>query len=235
MARYRQLVSTENSRGTKRGCWAMRVVAGALMVSAALAGCAGSGTSSATDDPVPATPSAASPSAAPVPSDTASPRTSASTDAGSGAKNIRPVDSRGPFPVIRVADGDTFTVRIGATQERVRVVGIDTPESVDPRRPVQCFGVEASNRAKQLLTGQQVWLERDKTQDERDRYGRLLAFVWINDDTDFGLKMISEGYALEYTYRLPYKYQFQYQAAQVNAKRQQLGLWSPTTCNGRVS
>lgn len=114
-------------------------------------------------------------------------------------------------------------------------MGIDTPESVDPRRPVQCFGVEASNRAKQLLTGQQVWLERDKTQDERDRYGRLLAFVWINDDTDFGLKMISEGYALEYTYRLPYKYQFQYQAAQVNAKRQQLGLWSPTTCNGRVS
>lgn len=139
---------------------------------------------------------------------------------------------RGPYSVIRVADGDTLTVRIGANLEKVRVVGIDTPESVDPRRPVQCFGREASDAAKSLLNGKSVWLERDTTQGERDKYQRLLAFVWLDATTDFGLKMIKDGYALEYTYKLPYRYQNEYRNAQRDAKAQGAGLWSTQTCAG---
>ena len=162
----------------------------------------------------------------------ASPSATASTHANnSPAQAVR----RGPFKVVRVADGDTLTVRIGAALEKVRVVGINTPESVDPRRPVQCFGREASDRAKSLLSGQSVWLERDITQGERDKYGRMLAFVWLDQDTDFGLKMIREGYAMEYTYKLAYRDQLIYRAAQQQAKSQRTGLWSPQTCAGDVN
>ncbi len=139
---------------------------------------------------------------------------------------------RGPYRVVRVADGDTLTVRIGAALERIRVVGINTPESIDPRQPVQCFGREASAQAKALLTGTSVWLERDETQGERDKYGRLLAFVWLDDVTDFGLKMIRDGFALEYTYKLPYRNQVEYQRAQASAKALGAGLWSQQTCAG---
>lgn len=141
-------------------------------------------------------------------------------------------DRRGPYRVVRVADGDTLTVRIGSALERIRVVGINTPETIDPRRPEQCFGREASAQAKALLTGASVWLERDQTQSERDKYGRLLAFVWLDDATDFGLKMIRDGFALEYTYNLPYRNQLEYRRAQASAKARGAGLWSQHTCAG---
>jgi micrococcal nuclease len=68
-------------------------------------------------------------------------------------------------------------VRLNTRAERLRLIGMDTPETVDPRKPVQCFGREASNRAKAVLTGQSVQFEADGSQDERDRYGRLLRYV----------------------------------------------------------
>ncbi len=145
-----------------------------------------------------------------------------------------PANRRGPFRVVRVADGDTLSVRIGSDISKVRVVGINTPESVDPRRPVQCYGREASDRAKQLLSGESVWLETDPSQSQKDAYGRLLAFVWIGGQTDFGRKMISEGYALEYTYRLPYRYQAIYQDAERVARQAGVGLWAASTCAGDI-
>ena len=100
---------------------------------------------------------------------------------------------------------------------------------------MQCFGKEASARASALLSGKNVWLEVDPNQDTRDRFGRLLRFVWIDNTTDFGLTMIRDGFALEYTYDLPYRYQAQYRSAQVAAKETDAGLWSPSTCAGTRS
>jgi micrococcal nuclease len=134
---------------------------------------------------------------------------------------------------VRVVDGDTVDVQFedGST-DRLRLIGIDTPEVVDPRKPVQCFGREASEHARELLTGQSVWIETDPTQGDRDVYGRLLAYIWLPDGRNFGEVMIGDGYAHEYTYRLPYAFQTQFQAAQDEAMNNQLGLWSPATCAG---
>jgi micrococcal nuclease len=138
-----------------------------------------------------------------------------------------------PASIVRVVDGDTVDVRFedGST-ERVRLIGIDTPEVVDPRKPVQCFGREASEHARELLSGKSVWIETDPSQGDRDVYGRLLAYIWLPDGRNFGEVMIDDGYAHEYTYRLPYVYQTEFQAAQDQAMSNQLGLWSPATCAG---
>lgn len=135
--------------------------------------------------------------------------------------------------VVKVIDGDTLEVLIDGKKEKVRVIGINTPETVDPRRAVECFGKEASDKAKSLLSGKEVRLEEDPTQDNRDKYGRLLRYVFFTDGTDFGLTMVSEGYAYEYTYDVPYKYQKQYKKAQIESEKGEKGLWSDAPCNGR--
>ena len=134
--------------------------------------------------------------------------------------------------VVSVTDGDTIKVRIGSKTKTIRFIGIDTPETKDPRKPVQCFGQEASNKMKELVENKQVILEGDPSQGELDKYGRLLRFVFLPDGTNVNLKMISDGYAQEYTYNLPYKYQSEFKAAQRDADANNRGLWSPTTCNG---
>ena len=136
--------------------------------------------------------------------------------------------------VTKVVDGDTIHVRIGTTNETVRLIGIDTPEVVDPRKPVQCYGREASARTKALLDQQTVYLQADSTQGDRDRYGRLLRYVWSANGVDTNLLLISDGYAFEYTYALPYRAQLAYKAAQSSARSAQRGLWSPSTCAGVV-
>ena len=134
--------------------------------------------------------------------------------------------------IVKVVDGDTLDVSIEGKTERLRLIGIDTPETVDPRKSVQCFGKEASNRAKELLEGEFVSLESDETQGERDKYKRLLRYVFLPDGTNFNLYMITEGYAHEYTYDEPYKYQADFKQAEIDARAQNKGLWSPTTCSG---
>lgn len=136
------------------------------------------------------------------------------------------------YKVVKVVDGDTLDVDIDGKTERLRLIGIDTPETVDPRKPVQCFGKEASNRAKELLNGKSVSLEADESQGERDKYGRLLRYVFLADGTNFNLYMISEGYAHEYTYDTAYKYQKEFKQAEREARNAQKGLWSPDTCSG---
>ncbi len=139
------------------------------------------------------------------------------------------------FLVVSVVDGDTIKVNIGGTVETLRLIGIDTPEVVDPREPVQCFGVEASNKAKELLSGKMVRLEADPTQGERDTYGRLLRYVFLSDGTNFNKLMIEQGYAFEYTYNLPYKYQAEFKQAENYARTNKLGLWADNTCAGVAS
>lgn len=133
--------------------------------------------------------------------------------------------------ILRIVDGDTIEVSIDAKTEKIRVIGIDTPETVDPRKSVECMGMEASNKAKELLkVGNEVYLESDPSQDNRDKYSRLLRYIWINENLDFGKLMIEEGYAYEYTYDLPYKYQESYKRAQKKAEEDKKGLWAEGVC-----
>jgi len=134
---------------------------------------------------------------------------------------------------MRVVDGDTVDVQLdNGLTERVRLIGIDTPEVVDPRKPVECFGREASAHAHELLDGQSVSLETDPSQGARDVYGRLLAYVWLPDGRNFGEVMTADGFAHEYTYDQPYAYVDTFRAAQELAIANQAGLWSPATCAG---
>lgn len=128
--------------------------------------------------------------------------------------------------VVAVIDGDTADVRLAdGTTRRLRIIGIDTPETVDPSQPVQCYGPEASERAKTLLAGQTVTLLPDPTQDQADRYGRMLVYVTLPDSRDVGEMLIREGFAREYTYRTAYQRQAAYRAAQMEAQHAGRGLW----------
>ncbi len=136
------------------------------------------------------------------------------------------------YSVSSVVDGDTIKVNIGGTIETLRLIGMDTPEVVDPRKPVQCFGKEASNKAKELLIGKKVRIEKDSTQGEFDKYNRRLAYIYREDGLFYNKYMIEQGYAHEYTYNTPYKYQANFKAAQKSAQENLRGLWSLDTCNG---
>jgi len=135
------------------------------------------------------------------------------------------------YQVVKVVDGDTISVNIDGKVETLRLIGINTPETVDPRKPVECFGREASNMAKELLTNKKVRLEGDTTQDERDKYQRLLRYVWLEDGTFFNKIMISDGYAYEYTYNTPYKYQAEFKQAELEARMAKKGLWADGACS----
>ncbi len=127
--------------------------------------------------------------------------------------------------VVDIVDGDTIKVEINGEIKTIRLIGIDTPETVDPRKEVQCFGVEASNKTKEILSNKFVRLEADSTQENEDRYGRLLRYVFLQNGINFNLQLIQEGYAHEYTYKVPYKYQKEFKSTEENARKNQVGLW----------
>jgi len=139
------------------------------------------------------------------------------------------------YRVVKVVDGDTIKVLRNGATTTVRLIGADTPEVVDPRKPVQCFGPEASAETKRLIaaSADEVRLESDPTQSEYDQYGRLLAYVYLQDGTLLERQLIATGFAREYTFKnRPYEFQSQFRAAQANARTANLGLWSPSTCGG---
>jgi micrococcal nuclease len=125
-----------------------------------------------------------------------------------------------------VVDGDTIVVQVSGKAETVRLIGVDTPESKDPRKPVQYFAKEATSHTHQLLQGRQVRLELE---DHRDKYGRLLAYVYREPDGLLAnLELIQQGYGFAYT-----KYPFdadrmqQFREAEREAREHQRGLWAP--------
>ena len=134
-----------------------------------------------------------------------------------------PQGVQGPYTVLKVVDGDTIHVSANGQKLKIRMIGLDTPETVDPRKPVQCFGLEASGQAKTILGGQSVYLETDPSQDTIDKYGRTLAYVWTASGRLFNLDMIADGFAFEYTYDLPYRYQADFKAAENDARAQSAG------------
>lgn len=133
---------------------------------------------------------------------------------------------RGPgmATVVRVVDGDTLEVELDTGSERVRLLGIDTPETVHPDKPVECFGPEASDRMKQMAPpGTELRLERDT--ELRDRYGRLLAYAYLPDGTFVNLSMVSDGYATTLNIDPNRAHRDELSAAQRDARQAGRGLW----------
>jgi micrococcal nuclease len=125
--------------------------------------------------------------------------------------------------VVEVIDGDTIRVEIGGRVESVRLLGVDTPE-VDSRRPVEQFGKEASEFTRRLALDEVVRLERDLQGDTRDRYGRLLRYVYLPDGSLLNAEIIRQGYGHAYT-RFPYSMMESFRALEREARDAGRGLW----------
>ena len=123
--------------------------------------------------------------------------------------------------VIRVIDGDTIEIETG---ERVRYIGMNTPETIDPRREVQCFGKEASEYNKKLVLNKKVRLEKDIS--ATDKYGRLLRYAYLEDGTFVNLKLVKNGYAFVATYPPDVAYSDEFVVAERQAREAGAGLWS---------
>ena len=126
-----------------------------------------------------------------------------------------------PVHVSRVIDGDTIELAGG---EYLRYIGIDTPEEVDPRKPVQCFAAEAAERNKELVEDKDVVFYKDIS--ERDRYGRLLGFVYLPDGTFVNKMLVNEGYAFSYPYAPDISMAREFRSAEESAHKLLLGLWA---------
>lgn len=136
--------------------------------------------------------------------------------------------------VTRVVDGDTAVITVDGTERRVRFLGVDTPETVHPNKPVQFYGPEASAFTKEQLTGRRVWLEYDRS--PMDRYSRHLAYIWttkpqtITDETIrrdmFNARLLLQGYAKTMNIKPNNRYAKQFAAYESEARASRLGIWT---------
>jgi micrococcal nuclease len=127
--------------------------------------------------------------------------------------------------VTRVVDGDTIHVAVAGREETVRYIGVDTPESVKPGTPVQCFAKRASAFNARLVAGERVRLVRDA--EERDRYGRLLAYVYrARDDRFVNAALVRGGYAVPLTIPPNVAHAERFRELAATARRKGRGLWS---------
>lgn len=120
---------------------------------------------------------------------------------------------------VRVVDGDTIVLD---GNETVRLIGVDTPETKDPRKPVEAFGQEAYEFTKALVEGKRVRLEYD--QDRTDKYRRTLAYVYLDDGTFLNAQIVLQGYGHAYT-AFPFKYMENFRNCEQMARERGLGLW----------
>lgn len=132
--------------------------------------------------------------------------------------------------VTDVVDGDTIEVDINGMKKKLRYIGINTPETVDPRKSVECYGTEASNENKRLVEGKKVYLQKDVS--ETDRYKRLLRYVYLSLEDGSVLfvndYLIRQGFAVSSTFPPDVKYSDQFNLAQKQAQDNNRGLWA--TC-----
>jgi micrococcal nuclease len=133
------------------------------------------------------------------------------------------------YKVVKVIDGDTVTITKDGASETVRMIGINAPETG------QCFTAEATQKLKSLIGAGTVSLELDASQGERDKYDRLLAYVFTESGINTAKALIEGGFAKEYTYSRAYKYQAQFKAAQAAAQSAGKGLWASGACTNPAS
>lgn len=145
-------------------------------------------------------------------------------------KTIEPVQKSlvakpGYYKVAYVTDGDTFAVNMDGRTEKVRLIGVDTPETVKPNSPQECYGKIASDFTKHTLTDQTVRLEADPINQNRDRYNRLLRYAYLENGSLFNAKLISEGYAFAYL-SFPFTKSEEFRQLQAKAREDGVGLWA---------
>ncbi len=134
------------------------------------------------------------------------------------------------YDVTFVFDGDTIEAGDDKVKLRVRLIGIDAPEIAYENKKAECYGPESKQKMKELVFGKHVTLSQDPSQNDRDSYGRSLRYVYLPDGTLVNKLMIDMGYAYEYTYMTPYTFRDKFVAAQDQARKNGLGLWSENTC-----
>lgn len=141
----------------------------------------------------------------------------------------------GFYSVIRFSDGDTITVDMNGQNETIRMIGVDTPETHHPDLPVQCYGPAASAYTKNLIGKQKVRLEADPTNQNRDRYDRLLRYIYLPDGRLVQAEIIKNGYGFAYT-QFPFTKKDEFIKLEEQAKSEYKGLWGNckvTEENGR--
>lgn len=131
----------------------------------------------------------------------------------------------GYYKVSYVSDGDTFAVTMDGHDEKVRLIGVDTPETVKPNSPSECYGKMASDFTKHTLSGQTVRLEADPINQNRDRYDRLLRYAYLPDGSLLNATLISQGYGFAYL-SFPFTKAEEFRQLQTKAREQSLGVWS---------
>lgn len=127
--------------------------------------------------------------------------------------------------VVRVVDGDTIVV---GPNEKVRLIGVDTPETVHPKKSVECFGKDAKEFTRRVVEGKTIRLildEVNKSRQHKDRYRRTLAYVYLEDGTMLNRELIRQGYAHAYT-RFPFRYLVEFRELERAARTENVGLWS---------
>lgn len=141
----------------------------------------------------------------------------------------------GMYTVLSYADGDTLTVNMNGSEERIRLIGVDTPETEKPDKPSQCFSNQAATYVRQAVKNKPVRLEADTKGDNRDRYSRLLRYVYSQDGTLLNKALIEQGYGFAYT-QFEFDKKEEFIQAQRNAYESKIGLWGVceiTNNNGR--
>jgi len=126
--------------------------------------------------------------------------------------------------VVAVIDGDTVKIKVNGEEKSVRLIGVDTPEKNE------CFEKEATKRAKELMENKRIKLESDSSQDDKDKYDRLLRYIYLEDGTLVNKKLIEEGFGAEYTFKTAYKFQTEFKAAEKMAKEGKMGIWADGVC-----
>lgn len=149
------------------------------------------------------------------------------------------VNQPGTYSVNHFVDGDTIAVNMNGQVEKVRFVGVDTPETHKPNTPVQCYGPNAAAYTKQRIGQQRVRLVSDALSTDRDRYGRLLRYVYLPDGTNLDEALIQNGYGFYYPY-FPFTKATRFSADEQQAISSRKGLWTtckptPTSDGGYVS
>jgi endonuclease YncB( thermonuclease family) len=142
--------------------------------------------------------------------------------------NQAEVSQPGLYHVVEFVDGDTIAVDMNGKKEKLRFIGVDTPETHDPRKAVQCFGYAAANFTKNLIGKNDVRLEADPLNTNRDRYNRLLRYIYLPNGTLVNLEIIKQGYGFAYT-SFPFGKLDEFRAAEKDARQNNKGLWSNCT------
>jgi micrococcal nuclease len=145
-------------------------------------------------------------------------------------ENLAQQKQPGLYKVTKFIDGDTIIVDMDGKAQTIRFIGVDTPEEFDSRKPVQCFAKAAAQHTKDLIGNDGVRLESDPQSDNRDRYDRLLRFVYTSSGTLVNYQIVADGYGFTTT-GFPFTRMDDFRAAQNKARQENKGLWGDCQIN----